>query len=351
MAQAHRRATPRPTVAAGRPALRGLGRRTALAGLPLLLGVGVLAGIGWGSVSLSPEQILAALGGESTDGVARQIVWNLRLPRVLVGLLVGLNLAVAGALLQAIMRNPLASPTIVGVNAGAGLAATIVLVVTPSLVQWLPLAAFAGALGAAAFVYAVSWQPGQGTSPVRMVLAGVAITSMLGAFQTFLMVTFSSRVQSVVLWMSGSLIGRSWADLQMIWPYSLVGLLAAILLIRPLNVLQLGDEAARGLGVRTEGIRLLAMGAAALLAAAAVSVAGLVGFVGLVVPHIMRLWGGHHHAYLIPAAALGGATLVVWADVGARLAVAPAELPVGVLTALIGGPYFVFLLYRTKMLR
>ena len=248
------------------------------------------------------------------------------------------------------MRNPLAAPTIVGVTAGAGLAATAVMVLTPGLPTFLPLIAFAGAMGASVFVYLLSWQPGLGTSPIRMVLAGVAVTSMLGAFTTGLMTVFSDRVQPVILWMAGTLVGRSWNHLEMVWLYSGIGLIGALLLVRQLNVMQLGDDAARGLGVRTERMRFIAIALASLLAASAVSVAGLVGFVGLMVPHVMRLLGGQNHAYLVVASAVGGAVLMVWADLGARMVMQPLEMPVGIITALIGGPFFVFLLYKTRFI-
>ena len=318
------------------------------AGLGLVLG-GLLLSTAFGTVFISPGDVMGAVLGDA-DRVPRQIVWNLRVPRALVAALVGMNLAVSGVLLQGIMRNPLAAPTIVGVTAGAGLAATAVLVLAPGLPTFLPLIAFCGGMAASVLVYLLSWQPGIGTSPVRMVLAGVAVTSMLGAFTTGLMTVFSDRVQPVVLWLAGNLVGRSWNHLELIWAYSLVGLIGALLLVRQLNVLQLGDDAAHGLGVRTERVRLIAMALASLLAASAVSVAGLVGFVGLMVPHVMRLLGGHNHAYLIISSAIGGAALLIWADLGARMALSPLELPVGVITALLGGPFFVLLLYRVRFI-
>ncbi len=317
-------------------------------GLSALFG-GLLLSTALGSVFISPADVLNAILGEA-ERVPRQIIWNLRIPRALVAGLVGMNLAVSGVLLQGVMRNPLAAPTIVGVTAGAGLAATAVLVLAPGLPTYLPLLAFCGGMAASVVVYVLSWQPGLGTSPIRMVLAGVAVTSMLGAFTTGLMTVFSDRVQPVVLWMAGNLVGRSWNHLELIWVYALFGLVCALLLVRQLNVLQLGDDAARGLGVRTEGVRLVAMAVASLLAASAVSVAGLVGFVGLMVPHVMRLLGGHNHAYLVIASAIGGAALMIWADLGARMALSPLEMPVGIITALIGGPFFVLLLYRTRFI-
>lgn len=320
---------------------------TAAAALLLLLAGGVLSLVS-GSVSVAIADVVTALVAP-TDSVAGNIVWNLRLPRMLLAGLVGASLAVSGVLLQGVMRNPLAAPDVIGVTAGAALAATIVLLATTGLPGYLPVCAFGGAMLAALLVYGISWQPGRGTSAMRMVLGGVAVGLMLGAVTNFLMVVFSDRVQSVVLWMTGSLQDASWNKLNLIVPYAIGGLLASVMLVRPLDTLQLGEEAAASLGVHVERSRLLAAATAAMLAGAAICVTGLIGFVGLMVPHLMRLLVGHRHAVLLPLAALGGAVLMVWADLVARTVVAPTELPVGVLTALLGGPYFVFLLYRRKL--
>ena len=250
---------------------------------------------------------------------------------------------------QGTMRNPFAAPTIVGVTAGAGLTATAAMVLWDGLPAFLPLIAFAGAIAAAFAVYFLSRQPGLGTSPVRLVLAGVAVASMLGAFTTGLMTMFSDRVQPVALWMAGSLVGGSWDHLALVWAYSAVGLAGAFPLARRLNAMQLGDDAARGLGV--ERSRFIAIALASLLAASAARAAGLVGFVGLMTPHVMRLLGGHNRACLIGASAIGGAALMARADLGARMALAPLEIPVGVLTALIGGAFFALPLVQNRIHR
>jgi len=300
--------------------------------------------------SLTRYRLLDTPDATATD----LIVWQVRLPRALLALLVGGHLAVAGVLLQGIMHNPLASPGIIGVTVGAALFATLAILGLPAAVGLgflgqasLPAMAFIGALAATVLVYAMSYQPGLGTSPTRMILAGVAVTAMLGALQSFLAVYFADRIQGVVMWLAGSLNTRSWNHLPMIWPCSILGLGLAALIARPLNLLQLGDDSAHSLGVPVQRTRLLAIVAAALLTASAVCVAGVVGFVGLVVPHIVRTAVTTNHRALVPAAALGGAALVVWADAAARQL---DEAPVGVLTALLGGPYFVFLLYRRKLI-
>ncbi len=340
---------PSATVDQRRSGLR-LSRQVAVLVLTaLLLGCGLLASARWGSVAISWAELGRVIRGQAA-GTAAEAIFDLRLSRSLLAGLVGMNLGLAGALLQGIMRNPLAAPNIIGVTAGAGLAATAVIVLTSGLPLFLPPAAFAGAMATAVVVYLISWQPGAGTSPMRMVLAGVAISAMLGAVTSFLMVVFNDRVGQVVMWMSGNLAARGWNHVQMVWPYTLVGLAGAVLLARPLDLLQLGEQSARGLGVPVEWTRVLAMAAAALLVASAVSVAGLIGFIGLMVPHMMRMLGGHRHGYVVIASALGGALLLVWADLAARLMLAPMELPVGILTAVLGGPYFVFLLYRRKLI-
>lgn len=332
---------------------------TAMTLLSGLAGFGFLVATATGSSQMPLAEVIEALSRHAlldTPGATPQdiIVWNVRLPRAMLALLVGANLAVAGVLLQGIMRNPLAAPGIIGVTVGAALFASLAILGVPALLGLgilgelsLPAMAFIGALLATVLVYIMSWQPGVGTSPTRMILAGVAVTAMLGAVQSFLAVYFADRIQGVVLWLSGSLNMRSWDHLPLIWPLTIVGLAMALVLARPLNLLQLGDDSAQALGVPVQRIRVLAIVGAALLTASAVCVAGIVGFVGLVVPHIVRTAVTTNHRWLVPGAALGGAALLVWADVVARQL---DEMPVGILTALIGGPYFIFLLYRKRLI-
>lgn len=340
-------AQPASTLAPPGKAL-GLSRRVAvtIALFLVLLCAGLAASLALGAVSIPLGDVLAALRGTSDDTTMR-IVRDLRLPRGLCAMLAGVNLAVAGMLLQSVTRNPLADPGLVGVTAGASMAATIVLAAVPTIAGALPLVAFAGALAAAILVYAVSWQPGQGASPMRMVLAGVAVNAMLGAVIGFLITAFADRIPAVMFWTAGSFNGRSWPHLQLILPYSAAGLVLALALRRSLSVMELGDEGATSLGVRVQRVRLGAFVAAALLAGSAVAVAGAVGFVGLVVPHLVRLAIGRGGGAYGPLCALAGAVLLLWSDLGARTVLAPSELPVGVITALIGGPYFVYLLYRS----
>ncbi|MBN2980908.1 FecCD family ABC transporter permease [Cohnella algarum] len=314
---------------------------------PIVLLLSVLCGLGYGSVPISPRDIWLALVSEG-DPLYRQILLDLRLPRVLIGLLVGACLAAAGALLQGVMRNPLADPGVIGVSAGGGVAAILTMVVWPQASFLLPAAAFAGAFASSVAIYLLSWD--KGASPVKIVLAGVAVNALLGAVTNGLMVVYSDRVQAVLPWLAGGLNGRSWHHLEFMAPYAVVGLLLTALAVKPANLLMLGDESAKLLGQKVELQRMLLILLASLLAGAAVSVAGLVGFVGLVVPHAMRLLIGEDYKLLLPCSIAGGAALVVLADTAARTWFDPIELPVGILLACLGAPFFLILLRRRSRL-
>jgi len=229
-------------------------------------------------------------------------------------------------------------------------AATIALAALPGLALMLPVVAFIGALASSVFVFAISWRPGGGASPARMILAGVAVNAILGAVIGVLITLFADRIPSVMFWTVGSFNGRGWSHLELILPYSAAGMILALTLQRPMRVLDLGDDTAATMGVRVERTRLLAFTAAALLAGSAASVAGMVGFVGLVVPHVVKLILGSNRLVL-PISMLAGASILCFSDLIARTALAPSELPVGVITGLIGGPYFIYLLHRSGWLR
>ncbi|MGD1914640.1 MAG: FecCD family ABC transporter permease [Phycisphaerales bacterium] len=321
--------------------------------IALVLVVGLALSLALGAVRIPIAELWPILAG-SGEGSAERIVLHARLPRAIVALIAGANLAVAGVLLQGVTRNPLADPGIIGVTAGAGMAATVVLAAFPEAAHALPLAAFLGAMASAVFVYAVSWTPGGsgsgGTSPVRMVLAGVAVNAILGAVIGVLITAYADRIPAVMFWTAGSFNGRGWSHFWQILPYSIIGLALAFALRSRVRILELGDDSASTMGISVERTRLLAFAAAALLAGSAASVAGLVGFVGLVVPHLVRLTMGSNRL-IVPVSAFAGGALLLWADLAARTALAPSELPVGVVTGLVGGPYFIFLLYKSGWLR
>ncbi|WP_179030655.1 FecCD family ABC transporter permease [Paenibacillus kribbensis] len=311
--------------------------------LPILLLAVSVYGLAYGSVSIPLQEINRVLL-YNHDSTYRTILMDLRLPRVLVGLLVGACLAASGALLQGVMKNPLADPGVIGVSAGGGLAAVITMVMLPQLSYLLPVTAFLGAFLSALVIYLLAWD--RGASPVKIVLAGVAINALLGALTNGVMVMYSDRVQAVLPWLSGGLNGRSWHHLEFMAPYAIIGLIASLFAIKPANLLLLGDDSAQLLGQRVELQRLLIILLSALLAGTAVSVAGLIGFVGLVVPHVIRLLIGEDYRFLLPLSILGGGTLVVLADTVARSWFDPIELPVGILLAAIGAPFFLILLKK-----
>lgn len=330
-------------------AAKDIVKRLAKRRILILLVLAVLACFGGiisimkGSVNVPLNEIIAAMTGGSA-AMHQQIILNIRLPRTIVAGLVGVNLALSGAILQAVMKNPLADPHIIGISAGAGIMGIFIMLLFPDLSWLITPAAFAGAMGAAILIYILAWK--NGIQPIRIILAGVAVSAFLGAGISALMIIYSDRVHSALMWMVGGLSARSWPQVMIIWPYTLAGMIFTLLAARHLNILQLGDELAKGLGLRVERTRLILTAAAALLAASAVSVVGLLGFVGLIVPHAARLMIGSDYRYLLPATIFLGAATVMLSDTFARVAFAPVELPVGIIMAAIGAPFFLFLLRR-----
>ncbi|MBD3879115.1 MAG: iron ABC transporter permease [Quinella sp. 1Q5] len=293
-----------------------------------------------GSVEISSAQIFFGI----EDETKRQILENIRLPRTIVAILVGVNLSLSGAILQAVMKNPLADPHIIGISSGAGLFGIFVMMVVDDAGAFMTPAAFVGAMLAAALIYLLAWK--DGIRPIRVILAGVAVSAFLGAGISALLIFYSDKVHGALLWMVGGLSARSWQHVEILLPYSIAGTIATFLAARHLNVLQLGDEVATGLGLRVNLVRTILTTIAALLAASAVCVVGLLGFVGLIVPHTARLILGSDYRLLLPGAALLGAAVVTISDTFARTIFAPTELPVGILMAMLGAPFFLYLLRK-----
>jgi len=286
-------------------------------------------------------------GGEVPEMNRRiLIVWNIRLPRVFVAALVGMNLAVSGAIFQAVTRNELASPFILGVSSGAGLMILLTLVVFSGLSAFLPLIASVGGAVAFLIVYAIAWK--NGTSPVRLVLAGVIVGTVFGSLQTalFFFADDIGVVQSAIAWTTGSLTGTDWEQVRMALPWTAVAMLLALVSSRQLNVLLLGESKAKSLGMSVERVRFALSGVAVLAAAASIAVAGIVGFVGLIVPHMVRNLVGSDYRKLVVGCVFVGPALLIVADVGARLALSPVQIPVGIVTGLVGGPYFLYLMRK-----
>lgn len=316
------------------------GIRVFIVALVVLL-VGVILSMKLGAIPLSWHELYHALSGADSSKIG-QIIMTIRLPRIVVGFLAGMNLALAGVILQGILRNPLADPGIIGITSGGALAAMIIMILLPSYVMLVPIGAFVGALAASLLVYGISWQGG--LNPLRLILAGVAVAAFFGGFNTVLSVFYPDRVQGTVSWMAGGFVGRSWDDVMMIWPYTAIGIVGSMVSIRWLTLLSLGDDTARTLGLHVERCRLALLVLAALLAASAVSVSGMLGFVGLIVPHVARLIVGVDYRYLIPTSMVFGGILIVYADTLARMVIVPGEIPVGVLMSFLGAPFFLYLL-------
>ena len=314
--------------------------RWTLAGVAALA-TALLAGLALGPTAIPLADVLR--GGLTPLDEA--VLWELRAPRVALGALVGGTLAVAGGAYQAVFRNPLADPYLLGAAAGAGLGATAAIVYAGSVP--LPIAAFAGATAAVAGAYALGRSVG-GRDTATLILAGVAMAAFLTALQTLLLQSDTDNVRAVYTWLLGRLSAAGWSDVLLVLPYSAASIAVVLAHRRVLDVLRVGDEEALALGVPVGRVRLLVVGAATLGTASAVAVSGLIGFVGIVVPHAVRLLAGSSYRAVLPLSVLFGAAFLVLADVAARTALAPAELPIGVVTACIGAPFFVVVLRSTR---
>jgi iron complex transport system permease protein len=328
-----------------------------LVALAFMLALAVVAGVAFGAVSIPPGEVVAAIGralGPGGTDLADAVVVDLRLPRVLLAALVGASLALAGVLYQALFKNPLADPYILGVSSGAGLGATLAIAVfgTAYAVRavGVPAGAFAGAVATMFLVVRLATRRGR-LDPTSLLLAGIAISYTLAALTSFVLVFHRETMTSVVFWMMGGLQNRSWEHVGMVGAMFAAGAVVPALYHRELDLMLLGDERAGQLGVSVERFKLLALGAASLVVAGAVSVSGLIGFVGLMTPHMVRIVLGPRHRLLLPASVLAGAIVLVIADLLARVVLAPVEIPVGIVTALAGGPFFVWLLVRKERAR
>lgn len=320
--------------------LRSVGIRLILLIILLILAVLSLA---VGSAGYSVEEIIGGLLGKGSPTV-KNIVVHLRLPRVLIAAFVGACLATSGALLQAVMRNPLADPGIIGVSSGAGTAATTMLLIFPNASASLPPVAFLGAVASCILIYALAYDGG--VSPLRIVLAGVAINTVLGGYNAMLQMIYSDSLSGVIAFMNGSLNGKTWSHFRIIVIYGTIGLILSFLCIRGANALQLGDEMANNLGFNAGRTRILLSALAAFLAAATVSVVGMIGFIGLIVPHISRMMVGSDYRKLLPTGMLLGAVVALGGDTVGRVLIPGLELPLGVVMAVLGGPFFLYMLRR-----
>jgi iron complex transport system permease protein len=332
--------------------------RTTIVLLAVMLVVVVLIAVAVGAVWISPWTTLRIfawkLGLTSRpEGVSRAtevIVLQLRLPRVLLAVLVGFGLGVSGMVFQALFRNPLADPAVIGVSSGAALGAIAVIVAGGAATAsglLVSVAAFAGALATAFLVYRIA-KVGPAVQVATLLLAGIAIAALISSVMSLLMSFSGEQIRSIYFWLLGGLSARGWSSVTAILPFLVVGGAAAAALVRDMNLVSLGEERASQLGVEVASFKRRAIATGSLLAAAAVSVAGVIGFVGLMTPHVLRLIVGADHRRLLPAVLLSGPIFVVLADTVARTAIAPEELPLGAVTALIGAPFFLWLLRRER---
>ncbi|MFN6519240.1 MAG: FecCD family ABC transporter permease [Nostoc sp. CreGUA01] len=317
--------------------------------LAIAIVVVMVMNIGRGEYPISPGDIVkTVLGLDTGNPDHRFVIYTLRLPRTLVAVMVGVALAISGAIFQGLTRNPLADPGIIGINAGASLAAVSVIILFPSApIYTLPLSAFAGALLMAILIYSLAWN--KGSSPILLILMGIGLSAIASAV-TSLMITFGEiyDVSNALVWLAGSVYGRTWEQVFSLLPWLVIFVPMALTLARHLNALNLGDDVAKSLGSQVEWQRGLLVLVGVALAGAGVATAGNISFVGLIAPHLGRQLVGTTHEALIPTSALLGGVIVVMADFLGRTLFAPIELPCGVVTATIGAPYFLYLLIRNR---
>ncbi|WP_398690983.1 FecCD family ABC transporter permease [Streptomyces atratus] len=326
------------------------------AGLLAALLVCCLLSAGLGAYSIPLGDVLGSvqhrlgLGGAALDRVGESVLWNVRLPRVVLALLVGASLGCAGALMQGVFGNPLAEPGVIGISSGAAVGAVASIALGLNFFgNWtVTVCAFAAGLVTVLLVYALSRSGGR-TEVVTLILTGIAVNAFAGALiGLFIFFADNAQISQITFWQLGSLAQATWPKVLAVLPCAVLGLLVAPFHARKLDLLALGERPARHLGVDVERLRIVLVLVVALLTAAAVAVAGIISFVGLLVPHLLRMANGPGHRFLIPGSALGGALVLVVGDLAARTVADPAELPLGVLTALFGSPFFFWLLRRTR---
>ena len=323
---------------------RKFSRPILIAVFAVVSALSVLVCTGIGSVKISIGDVIKALFVDD-ESMARLLVWNLRFPRVLVGGLVGVCLSLSGCILQGVMRNTMASPSTIGVTGGASFIGYLTLVAFPAYSYLLPIGSILGAFVTTMLIYALAYQ--KGVSPVKMILSGMAVSALFGAFNDIIKTFFAESLGNASGFLVGGLNGVGWESFRMILPYAAVGIFICAFLPSRMNILMLGDETANSLGLRTEVFRFFLIAVSSLLAGAAISVAGLISFVGLVVPHIARILVGSDYKYLFPASALLGFSLVCICDTVGRVILPPGEVPVSIILSFIGAPFFLYLL-RTR---
>lgn len=306
-----------------------------------------------GVMRLAPEDVIKTLFGLGTEK-QELILFQFRLPRIVISVLIGMGMAVAGCIFQGISRNPLADSGVLGINAGAGLAVTLFISFYPSIanapVYLMPVLALFGAAGTATLIYLLSYKKNYGLLPIRMILVGIAVASGINAAMIILQLRLKpENFQLLQIWLVGSIWGSSWKHVIALLPWLLILLPYIFMKSRALNVLNLGDQTASGLGISLERSRLGLLAAAVGLTGACVAVGGGISFVGLIAPHLARRLVGPRHEYLLPASALAGGLLIIVGDTLARWVLQPSEIPTGIVVAIVGAPYFLYLLMKSRV--
>lgn len=313
--------------------------------LLILLAI-VLVSLKLGSVNITFNELISGLFSGQKDGNIG-IIRDLRMPRVIIAVLVGANLAIAGVLLQAVIRNPLADPYITGISSGACVVTVFFMVFIPSVTSLRPVFGFFGGLVCCVIIYFMAYK--NGLAPIRIVLAGAACNALLGGFSSMITVSAGLGSGNIQKWMMGSLATVNWSNVHILLIYSVIGIIAALVLSKVCNILALGSKNAKSLGFNSDLYMIIVTAVAVFLASISTSIAGVISFVGLVVPHVCRIIIGSDHKYLIPCSGIVGGFLVLFADTVGRMVMRPNEIPVGVVTAIFGAPFFLYLLRRSDL--
>jgi len=311
--------------------------------LVLALALSSIIAVAFGPVNIPLDEIFAVLINSETSSVNKTIILQIRLPRIILGILVGSALAVAGAAMQGLFKNPMADPYVIGISSGAAFAASIAIITGISA----PILAFIGAMGAVFLVYNIARRNGK-IAVETLLLSGIAVAAFFSATTSLVMYIAGENLHQIVFWLMGGLWASDWDKVRIAFPFIFLGIIGIFIFSRDLNAMLLGEESAQYLGVDVENVKRILLILASLITGIAVSVSGIIGFVGLIIPHIVRILIGADHRILIPSCALVGATFLILVDVLARTIIAPSELPLGIITALFGVPFFIYLLRKKK---
>ena len=312
----------------------------------ITLSILLFASLAQGSIDITVKELFDGIFGSDISN-NYEIVRDLRMPRVLIAVLIGANLSIAGVLLQAVIRNPLADPYVTGISSGASLVTVAVMIFMPSIGMMRPILGFLGGVISCGVVYIFAYN--KELSTIRIVLVGAAINALFGGFTSMMTTSLGMGASNIQRWLQGSLAAVKWSDVSIILIYSIIGILLALLLSRSCNILMLGNKNAKSLGINGDVQMIIITGVAVFLSSISTSIGGVISFVGLVVPHICRMIIGSDHKYLIPFSGLVGANLLLLADTLGRVIMKPYEVPVGIIMAIIGAPFFLYILRRSDI--